>query len=104
MRGSSSQRQTAHNRPHQQKQLHGHHRPRNAKATKPQEDNMRTYKPRSRIKLIEEANKGSLTHLLKNPELTIEQKRELVAERNPFIYALGIGGINASNKAISKTK
>jgi len=40
MRGSPSQRQTAHNRPHQQKQLYGHHRPRNAKATKPKEDNM----------------------------------------------------------------
>ena len=65
---------------------------------------MRTYKPRSRIKLIEEANKGSLTHLIKDKTLTIEQKRELVAERNPFIYALGIGGKRADNKTVSKTE
>jgi hypothetical protein len=65
---------------------------------------MRTYKSRSRIKLIEEANKGSLTHLIKDKTLTTEQKRELIAERNPFIYALGIGGISASNKAVSKTE
>jgi uncharacterized protein Smg (DUF494 family) len=104
MRGSSSQRQTAHNRPHQQKQLYGHYRPRTTQATQPKEDNMRTYKSRSRIKLIEEANKGSLTHLIKDKTLTIEQKRELIAERNPFIYALGIGGISASNKAVSKTE
>jgi hypothetical protein len=65
---------------------------------------MRTYKPRSRIKLIEEANKGSLTHLIKDKTLTIEQKRELIAERNPFIYALGIGGKRADNKAIPQTE
>ena len=65
---------------------------------------MRTYRPRNRIKLIEEANKGSLTALMKDKTLTTEQKRELVAERNPFIYALGIGGISASNKAVSKTE
>jgi hypothetical protein len=40
MRGSSSQSQTTHNRPDQQKQLHGHHRPRNAQATKPKENDM----------------------------------------------------------------
>ena len=44
---------------------------------------------RNRTKLIEEANKGSLTALMKDKTLTTEQKRELVAERNPFIYALG---------------
>jgi hypothetical protein len=48
-----------------------------------------SHRPRNRKKLIDEANKGSLTHLLKNPDLTMEQKRALVAERNPFIYALG---------------
>ena len=48
---------------------------------------MRIYKLRKTK--ITEANKGSLTHLLKNPDLTMEQKRELIAERNPFIYALG---------------
>ena len=61
---------------------------------------------RSRTKLIDQANKGSLTHLIKDKTLTTEQKRELVAERNPFIYALGtkLGGENASDKAIPKTR
>jgi len=49
-----------------------------------------SHRPRNKSrKLIDEANKGSLTHLLKNPNLTIAEKRALVAERNPFIYALG---------------
>jgi hypothetical protein len=48
-----------------------------------------SFKPRNRKKLIEEANKGSLTALMQDQTLTTEQKRELVAERNPFIYALG---------------
>jgi len=50
---------------------------------------MRKYKSRNRESLIEQRNANSLTHLLKNKELTIAQKRALVAERNPFIYALG---------------
>jgi len=53
------------------------------------EQRMRKYKSRSRESLIEQRNANSLTHLLKNPELTLAQKRALVAERNPFIYALG---------------
>jgi hypothetical protein len=61
-----------------------------------------TFKPRK--KKISEINENSLTHLLKNKELTIAQKRALVAERNPFIYALGIGGHRVSNKAIPKTR
>jgi hypothetical protein len=65
---------------------------------------MRKYKSRNRESLIEQRNQNSLTHLLKNKELTIAEKRALVAERNPFIYALGIGGINASNKAIPQTR
>jgi hypothetical protein len=50
---------------------------------------MRVYKTRNRGTLIEQRNRNSLTHLLKNKELTIAQKRALVAERNPFIYAFG---------------
>jgi hypothetical protein len=46
-----------------------------------------TFKPRK--SKIKDVNENSLTHLLKNKDLTIEQKRALVAERNPFIYALG---------------
>jgi hypothetical protein len=53
---------------------------------------------------IELANFKSLTNLLKDKTLTTEQKRELVAERNPFIYALGIGGHRVSNKTVSQAK
>lgn len=63
-----------------------------------------SHRIRNRKKLIDEANKGSLTHLLKNPDLTMEQKRALVAERNPFLYLLVLGGKDASNKTVSKTK
>jgi hypothetical protein len=65
---------------------------------------MRKYKSRRRESLIEQRNENSLTHLLNNKELTIAQKRALVAERNPFIYALGIGGHRVSNKAIPQTR
>lgn len=41
-----------------------------------------------RRSLIDERNRNSLTHLLKDPELTIEEKKALVAERNPFLYLL----------------
>jgi hypothetical protein len=102
MRGSSSQSQTAHNRPNQQKQLYGHHRPRNAQATKPKEDNMRAYKPRKTK--ISEAQHQSLMHLIKSKDLTTEQKRALVAERNPFLYLLVLGSENASNKTVPKTR
>ena len=50
---------------------------------------MRSYKPRNRAKLIEEANKNSLTALL-NQDLPIEKKYALVEERNPFLHALFI--------------
>jgi len=52
------------------------------------EQSMRKYKSRRRESLIEQRNENSLTHLLKNKELTIAEKRALVAERNPFLYAL----------------
>ena len=65
---------------------------------------MRKYKSRVRETLIEQRNQNSLTHLLKNKELTIAEKRALVAERNPFIYALGIGGQSVNNKALPQTR
>jgi len=65
---------------------------------------MRTYKSRNRESLIEQRNANSLTHLLKNPELTITEKRALVAERNPFLHLLFLGGRHVSNKTVSKTK
>jgi len=46
-----------------------------------------TFKPRR--KKISEVNENSLTHLLKNKDLTMEQKRALVAERNPYLYVFG---------------
>jgi hypothetical protein len=49
-------------------------------------------------------DENSIAHLIKNKELTVAEKRALVAERNPFLYLLVLGGKNASNKAVSKTK
>ena len=65
---------------------------------------MRKYVARNRKKLIDQRNENSLTHLLKNKELTIAEKRALVTERNPFIHALGIGRKNARNKTISQAE
>jgi hypothetical protein len=48
---------------------------------------MRTYKPRNTK--IQEANEKSLMQLIKNKDLTMEQKRALVAERNPYLYIFG---------------
>jgi hypothetical protein len=55
---------------------------------------MRTYTARNRGTLIEQRNRNSLTHLIKNKDLTLDEKRALVAERNPFIYIFGtkLGG------------
>lgn len=50
---------------------------------------MRTYKPRSRASLIEQKNQRSLTHLLKSNEVSIHKKRELVKERNPYLFIFG---------------
>ena len=63
---------------------------------------MRIYKPRSRKKSIDQRNENSLTHLLKNPELTVAEKRALIAERNPFIYALGTKLIPATPKTLEE--
>ena len=49
----------------------------------------RTYRPRTRGKLIADANRNSLTHLLLNKALTIEDKCNLVTERNPYLHAFG---------------
>jgi hypothetical protein len=35
---------------------------------------------------------------------TAEQKRALVAERNPFLYLLVLGSEDASNKTVPKTR
>ena len=48
---------------------------------------MRSYKPRK--SKISDTNQNSLTHMLKNKDLTMEQKRALVAERNPYLYIFG---------------
>jgi hypothetical protein len=50
---------------------------------------MRSYKARNRDSLLEQRNRNSLTHLLKAKDLTLEQKQELVRERNPFLYIFG---------------
>jgi len=55
---------------------------------KPKGGSMREYKARNRVKLIAEANKNSLTALLKQ-DLPLEEKYRLVEERNPFIHAFG---------------
>jgi len=48
-----------------------------------------SFKPRNRDNLIEQRNQNSLTHLLKNKDLSIEDKANLVAERNPYLHAFG---------------
>lgn len=50
---------------------------------------MKTYKPRNRDTLIAQRNKNSLTHLLRNKDLTLEEKRALILERNPYLYIFG---------------
>ena len=46
-----------------------------------------TYTPRKTK--ISEAQHQSLMNLIKSKDLTMEQKRALVAERNPYLYAFG---------------
>ena len=48
---------------------------------------MRSYKPRK--SKISEAQHQSLMFLIKSKDLTMEQKRALVAERNPYLYIFG---------------
>ena len=50
---------------------------------------MRIYKVHSRETLLEQRNKNSLTHLLKDKKLTLKQKRTLIKERNPFLHVFG---------------
>ena len=47
-----------------------------------------TFKPRSRVNLIEQRNQNSLTHLLKSVP-TLDEKRELIRERNPYLFIFG---------------
>jgi hypothetical protein len=49
----------------------------------------RKYTVRNRQNLIEQANQNSLTQLLKAKDLTLEQKQELVKERNEFLFVFG---------------
>jgi hypothetical protein len=45
--------------------------------------------PRCRASLIEQRNINSLTHLLRSNEVSIYKKRELVRERNPYLFIFG---------------
>jgi len=47
-----------------------------------------SFKPRSRKKIIEQRNENSLTHLLKEVK-TLEEKQELIKERNPYLHIFG---------------
>lgn len=49
---------------------------------------MRTYKPRNRDKLLEQRNQNALTQLLKS-KVPLEEKREMVRERNEFLFVFG---------------
>lgn len=49
---------------------------------------MKTYKPRNRDKLLEQANANSLHTLIKS-KVTIAEKREVIERTNPLLYALG---------------
>ena len=44
---------------------------------------------RSRGNLIEQANRDSLMQLIKAKDISLEQKRELVKERNEFLFIFG---------------
>jgi len=50
---------------------------------------MRIYKSRNRDSLLEQRNRNSLTHLLKDKGLTLEDKQEIVKERNPYLFIFG---------------
>lgn len=51
---------------------------------------------RNRDSLLEQRNRNSLTHMLKDKELTTEDKQELVKERNPFLFIFG-GNLTPQN-------
>lgn len=57
---------------------------------------MRTYKARNRDTLIEQRNRNSLMYLINNKDLTMEQKRALVKESNPYLYIFGKKLVGAS--------
>jgi len=57
---------------------------------------MRTYKVRNRDTLIEQRNRNSLMYLINNKELTIAEKRAMVAEKNPYLYIFGKKLVRAS--------
>jgi len=47
------------------------------------------YKARNRDTLIEQRNQNSLTHIIKNKDLTTEDKTNIVTERNPYLHIFG---------------
>ena len=49
---------------------------------------MRRYAPRSREKLLERQGLNTVHHKIKTLE-SAEEKRELIAEHNPFLYIFG---------------
>jgi hypothetical protein len=49
-----------------------------------------TFKPKAgRKSNIDQTNRNSLTHLLKDKALTLEAKHDLISERNPFLLIFG---------------
>jgi hypothetical protein len=46
------------------------------------------YKPRNRDKLIEQANRTFISCLIKS-DMTATQKRDMIAEKNPWLYIFG---------------
>lgn len=44
---------------------------------------------RSRKKLLEQANANSIATLIKSKTMTAQEKRDMIAERNPYFYVFG---------------
>lgn len=47
------------------------------------------FKATHKDSLIEQRNRNSLTHLIRAKDKTIEEKQELIKERNPYLFAFG---------------
>jgi len=50
---------------------------------------VRKYKARNRDSLIAQANQNSIATLIKTPTMTAQEKRAMIAERNPYFYVFG---------------
>lgn len=44
---------------------------------------------RSRKRLLEQANANSIATLIKSKTMTAQEKRDMIAERNPYFYVFG---------------